>query len=281
MAERSEINVFDYLDYRALLRDYYLEQKTRRGLSYRKFSAEGGLRSPNHLKLAIDGARNLTDTSARQFAKALRLTGEARDYFLELVRFNQATTIAARNDAYSKLTGYHRYHGAQGLEQCHAAYHSTWYLPAIRELAFSPAFRADPAWIAGHLKPRISRAEAKAALDVLLELGLLVRDARGTIKLGQAVLSTGAETRGIHIANYHREMIDRAKLAIDEHDALDRDISSLTLCVGAGGLKLVKERVQRFRRELVELALLEEAPQQVIQVNFQVFPLSEVCEVTK
>ena len=60
--------------------------------------------------------------------------------------------------------------------------------------------------------------------------------------------------------------------------AEDRDISSLTLCVGDDGLRRIKERVQRFRRELLELSVLETAPRQVIQVNFQLFPVSTLCE---
>jgi hypothetical protein len=36
----------------------------------------------------------------------------------------------------------------------------------------------------------------------------------------------------------------------------------------------LKERVQRFRRELLDLSALEEDPAQVVQMNFQLFPLS-------
>jgi hypothetical protein len=36
----------------------------------------------------------------------------------------------------------------------------------------------------------------------------------------------------------------------------------------------VKQKIQRFRRELLRLALEEAGATQVIQVNFQLFPLS-------
>jgi uncharacterized protein (TIGR02147 family) len=277
MAGRSELNVFDYTDYRGYLRDYYLEQKKRRAFSFRKFSQEGGLKAPNYLKLVIDGARNLTDTTARKFAKAIRLSGEPREYFLELVRFNQAKNSAEHDEVYAKLSGFRRYHAARTLEQAHAAYHSHWYLPAIRELAAARSFKNDPGWIAAHMKPRISPSEAKRAIEILLELGFLVLNDGGGLTQGHAVLSTGPETIGLHIASYHRQMIERAKLSIDEVSARERDISSLTLCIGERNLKLIKQRIRRFRRELVELAVLDEDPSQVIQVNFQLFPLSESC----
>jgi uncharacterized protein (TIGR02147 family) len=56
--------------------------------------------------------------------------------------------------------------------------------------------------------------------------------------------------------------------------ARERDISSLTLCLGSGGLARLKERIQAFRRELLELAESEGQPSQVVQINFQLFPLT-------
>ncbi len=268
------LDVFAYLDYRAFLRDYYLEKKDRRGLSYRAFSRRAGLRSPNYLKLVIDGARNLSDEMAARFAKAIGLDGDAAEYIVELVRFNQDKSTTERNASYSRLTGFRRHQRAQPLELKHAAYHSTWYLPAIRELAARRDFREDPAWIAAALWPSITKSEAASALSTLLDLGLLTRDARGQIVQGEALVSTGAESRGLHIKNYHRMMMERAVEAMDAIPASDRDVSSLTLCLGADGLARLKERIQRFRRELLELSTLEDDPDQVVQVNFQLFPLS-------
>jgi hypothetical protein len=39
-------------------------------------------------------------------------------------------------------------------------------------------------------------------------------------------------------------------------------------------LAAFKERIQRVRRELLELSALDKNPEQVIQINFQLFPLS-------
>ena len=55
-------------------------------------------------------------------------------------------------------------------------------------------------------------------------------------------------------------------------------IAALTLCLGRDGLERFKERLRKFRRELLELSELEPDPRQVVQLNIQLFPLSEVCE---
>jgi uncharacterized protein (TIGR02147 family) len=274
MARAGSIDVFDYLDFRAFLRDVYVDGKKRRGLSYRGFSRRVGLKSPNFLKRVIDGERNLTDEMAPRFAKALALDDEASAYFVDLVRFNQARTTTQRNTHYARITGSRRYRKTRKLELADAAYHATWYLPAIRELAARGDFRDDPKWIARTLIPPIAKSDAARALQTLLDLGLLVRDATGTIRQGDALVSTGPETVGLHIANYHRAMLERAAEAIDLVAPADRDISSLTLCLGEDGLRRMKDRIQRFRRELLELSTLDDDPVQVVQVNFQLFPLS-------
>jgi uncharacterized protein (TIGR02147 family) len=272
---RGEPDVFEYLDYRAFLRDLYRERKTRgRGFSFRAFSRRAGLKSPNYLKLVMDGERNLTPPMAERFARACGLEDESAEHFVDLVGFSQAETASQRNRHYERLTSSQSYRKAHRLDLAHAAYHSTWYMPAIRELAAHPGFVADPAWIARTLYPPISRSEARRALDTLTKLGLLVTDATGRTRQGEAQLTTGPETRSLHIANYHRMMMQRAAEAIDLFPSEDRDISSLTLAMGEDGVRRLKARIQRFRRELLELSALEDGPGRVVQVNFQLFPLT-------
>jgi uncharacterized protein (TIGR02147 family) len=274
----ATVNVFDYLDHRAFLRDYYLDRKERRGQSFRSFSRRAGLGSPNYLKLVIDGHRNLTDRMAARFARAAGLSGDGADYFVELVRFNRATSTSDRADHYAKLTGFRRFQKARPLDAAFAAYHSKWYLPAVRELAARADFQPDPYWIAAVLWPSIPPADALEALKTLLSLGLLVENGEGRVVQGDVLVSTGPEVRSVIVANYHRTMLERASASIDAVPSDQRDISSLTLCLGADGLRRLKERVQRFRRELLDLSALEEDPKQVVQMNFQLFPLSRLDE---
>jgi uncharacterized protein (TIGR02147 family) len=270
---RSPIDVFGYLDYRAFLADFYKARK-HKGYSYRAFSRAAGLGAPNYLKLVIAGQRNLTPPMAARFAGACGLAGEAAEYFEHLVEFNQASTAARRNASYAKIAGFDRYRRGHKLELAQAAYHSTWYLPAIRELVTSPSFDEDPERLAALLLPAIKPNEAKSALDTLLELGLLERDPHGRLRQASAVVSTGPETVGMHIANYHAEMMRRATAAMELVPAAQRDVSSVTFCISPRGLARVKKRIQEFRRELIALVEAEPDRSQVVQLNLQLFPLS-------
>lgn len=267
------IDVFGYSDYRAFLSDLYAAKKPQ-GFSYRAFSRVARLGAPNYLKLVIIGERNLTPAMAQRFAHACGLRGEAATFFQRLVEFNQARDLKDREACYARLVAFARYRDGHKLEAAHTAYHANWYIPAIRELCASPAFVCDPAWIASVLVPPIKPQEAEKALNVLFELGLIERTEDGGARQGVAVLSTGPQTQGMHIKRYHAEMMGRATACMDLLPAAERDISSLTLCLGAKAVTRLKERIQAFRRELIDLAENETQPEQVVQVNFQVFPLS-------
>ena len=269
------IDVFDYLDYRAFLRDEYAYAKrTRRGFSHRSFSRRAGLASPNHLKRVMDGDRNLTLAMAERFATALGLRGDAAEYFLELVKLGQAKTSLERSRSYERITSFKAYRSTRTLDHAHAAYHATWYIPAVRELAARGDFRGEPKWIAARLVPSIKVSEAKAALATLLELGLLKRDDSGRVVQSEPLLTTGPEMHALHIASYHRAMMHRAAESIDLVASARRDISAVTMLAGPGGMARLKAMIQRFRRELLEMAVAEKGATQVIQVNFQIFPLS-------
>jgi len=270
---RGPIDVFRYLDYRVFLADFYRAKK-RRGFSYRAFSRSAKLGAPNYLKLVIDGERNLTKAMAVRFAQACGLQGDAADYFTRLVEFNQAPNADARNASYERLADFGRYRQAQKLELAQSAYHAKWYLPAIRELCASPHFREDPEWLASVLRPAIKPKEAKQAVELLLELGLLKRDPAGRLQQTSAVVSTGPQTHSMNIRNYHAEMMRLATQAIELVPAAERDITSLTLCLSQDGFTRLKQRIQAFRRELIEFADRETERGQALQLNFQLFPLS-------
>ena len=280
MTAAGDPQIFAYLDYRSYLRALY-ERRKGRGASYRSFARRAGLRSPNYLKLVIDGERNLSAAMAERFAKACDLPEEGQRYFAQLVAFNQARSSDARARAHAALR---RARGPSRFAQLDAAldaYHSLWYLPAIRELVSSPHFREEPRWLARQMLPPITPVEARRALAHLLELGLVVRDEHGKLRQAAATVTTGPEARSRQLKRFHRVMMDHAKSSIERIEPSERDVSSLTLCLGEHGLALVKKSIQRFRQELLEVSEMEDDGRQVVQLNFQLFPLTRAVQGPK
>jgi len=272
------VHVFEYQDYRQFLRDFYAAQKAKsRAFSHRAFSKRAGLSSSNYLGLVMKGQRDLSSEMAPRFAKACGLSKRSADFFCDLVAYCQAKTTEEKQRWHERLARFRKFRDAHRLVGEQTAYHANWYMPAVRELATLAAFEEKPSWVATALEPAISERQAKDALETLQKLGLLVRDSTGKLRQAQALVTTGPGPLGHHIFVYHHGMLDLAKRALDQLPREQRDVSSLTLCVAESTLPLLKERIREFRHELLQLAELDPKPERVVQINFQMFPLSRRC----
>ena len=268
-------DVFAFRDYRAFLRAHYAHNKQDEyGFSLRAFSKRAGLRSSNYLKLVMDGDRNLTAAVAPRFAAACGLKGQAADYFCDLVAFNQAKGADERARGYARLQRFRRYREVHRLDKAQEAYHSHWYIPAIRELCARPDFREDPKWIGRTLLPNVAPADVRDALQILQDLELLERDETGRLRQREPLIQTPDRPLGHHVVSFHRAMMERAAEALDEVPRDEREIASLTLCVSEARMRELKSELEAFRARILERYMKDETPERVVQVNFQLFPLS-------
>lgn len=281
-------DLFKYLDYRRFLKDYYREQKEKKGslFSFRSFARQAGQASPNFLKLVMDGKRNLGPDGIKCFVKALKLGKEEAAYFENLVHFNQCSTDDERNEWYKRLSASKKYREIKEIEKDYFVYFSRWYYAAIRELVLLPEFKEDPDWIARKLSPPITVKEAATALELLQKLGFLKRE-KGKLVQSEKNITTAREIISLAIANFHRQMIQRAAESIDRTRPEKRDVSSLTIALSKDKFEEAKRRIQEFRRELNVLLSEDAKPDSVgsrsdavdavYQINFQLFNLSEVA----
>lgn len=257
------------------MREFYERRKRRTsGYSLRAFSRTAGLRSPNYLKLVMDGDRNLTAEMALRFAKACDLSGEAVDYFCELVAFNQATSSEARERHYRQLRRFSRFRKAHQLDASEESYHSQWYIPVVRELLARPDFSEDPNWIAKTLLPPISPAQARRAIKVLCDLGMLQRGHDGKLVQSDPLVETPEEPLSHQVAKFHRTMMKHASDALDQVPREQREIASLTLCISEQHMGELKAELVELRQSLLQRYQPNGDAERVVQVNFQMFPLS-------
>lgn len=267
-------SVYEYIDYRAFLREHFeASKKANPHYSFRFFARRAGFSSSNFLQLVMQGKRNLGPAAVDQFAKALKLDGREAAFFADLVALDQADTLAQKNRAFERVSSNRRFRVARRLEGPLVEYLTHWFYPVVRELAARADFREDPKWIASQILPRITAEQARAALATLEQLGLLVRDG-GRLVRGDPSLTTGHEVRSLLIRAYHRQMIERAGHSIDLVPPEERDVSALTVCVRATSVADLKDRIHRFREEMLERCDSEAQAERVYQLCIQLFPLS-------
>ncbi len=269
--------IFEYMNYREFLRDYYSEKKEQHAFySYRLFSQKAGFKSPNFLKLVIEGERNLSKDSVFKFAKALNLKKKEADYFENLVFFNQSESLEEKNAYLTKLMRHRAKPGAKKMEKGEYSYYSEWYHPVIRDLVGAVNFRDNFKMLGQAVAPSISAAEAEKSVKLLLDLGFIRTDGNGTYWKTSASLTTGPVVRSVAIANYHKAMLQLASESIERFPSSQRDVESLTVSVSEETYRIMMKRASDFLlNELLPLAEADKNNERVAQVNLQIFPLSQ------
>jgi len=276
----AEVNIFDFLDYRAYLRAYYDACKRRpAGFSFRTFSKRAGLKSPNFFKLVIDGDRNLGKDTVPKFADAIGLEGDAREFFEDLVAFEQASDNNEKNRVFERIAASRRFRTARRIDGLFHDYLSHWYHPAIRELVARTDFKNDPKWLSEMLDSQVTPKEAAHSMELLLGLGLVALNAEtGRFELREPTLTTEHEVSALGAVNYHKQMLQRATVSIDTVPAALRDLAALTVCVSPKLALEVKRRIHQFREAMTELCDAETDGKVVYQLNVQWFPLTRTDE---
>lgn len=288
MDTQKKINpsVFSYLDYREYLKDFYSHKKTTTpSFSLGTFSQKAGLQARNYLKRVMDGERPLSPDLIPKFCLGLGLAAKEKIYFEALVNFNQSRDSEAKRHYFSALqqAAQNIKGSAVEIAQDQFDVFSYWFILPIRELVLLKDFEENPHYIVKKMKNKISRKEAQMALDLLLRLGLLVRDEK-TQRLKQAdpVLRYDANVVNMVVREFHKQTLDRTKDAITEDEFESWDLRSLSLAVPLSEIKNVHKLLGEFIHELnmkFSPASDGQKPslgaETVIQLNAQVIQLTK------
>jgi len=273
---------YDYLDYRRYLSEWFRAKKEANPrFSHRLFARKAGQKNPSLLHHVIEGRRNLTANTTEAFIQALGLRAREAAFFRALVRLDQAKAADERNAAWEEVSATRRFREARRIDVGAFDYLSSWWLPAIRELARRADFRADPAWLADQLRPRITVKQASAALVTLQELGLLVEDDDGALVAAEATVATPPEISRLAVLNYHQGMLARASESIERFEGSERHLLAVTLGMPASLMPELKAECNAFMERLAHLCDTATADtDRIMQLNLQLFPLTTAREET-
>jgi len=270
------VNLLEYQNYREYLKDYYNEQKkTKKYFSYRYFAKKADINASAFLYYVIEGKRNLTKKSITKISTAIGHTKEEAEYFENLVFFNQAQTIAEKSMYYSRIVEYRKSIDIKIVGEEQYEFYSKWYHSVIRELVPLIDFRNDYALLSQCLLPAITEKEARESVGLLERLGLLEVDENGLYHQTDALLSVKPDPKNSFlIEKFQLEMLLMAKRSYDTVARADRMSSSTTISISKETFDLFKAKAREFRKELLELAKLDTAPDRVYQLTINLFPLS-------
>lgn len=271
------MDVFNYSDYRVLLRDYYAEQKQKHtSFSYRVFANRAKLASPNYLKLVIEGSRRITDRNISQFVRGLKLNGWEAEYFKRLVEFQNATDPELQRHYLGELDSIKlkatRQMTLPSVSQLEIL--KSWRHLAVRELVLLDDFKNDPNWMASRLKFDVTPEQAAESFKLLLDLKFIGLE-NGRYVQRDAVMHAGGESYSKLLVDFYRQSFDLASRSLDERIPETRENGSVSLAVSKQSVQDIRRDVRRFIKEINRVYSKDTGNDEVYHLVINFFPLTQ------
>lgn len=274
-------SIFDYLDYRAFLRDWLARKREQKpSYTFGVFARQAKM-SRSALPNVLEGRREASPQTVEGIARALRMDAEERDFLVLLVALKRASSLEENGRLLRQIFAHPRYAPGQVVDTRQLEVLTSWTRIAVLEASKLPDFRADPAWLAERLRPEVQPEEVSEALEALRAEGLVAAaedEEEGSV--GPHRLHTPPEFDGIAAYRLHQSYLDAAKDALQQVHFKARNYGVLGLTVPRAAVPDLLAEVQAFVERMRELAdgYGTEADT-VVQLNVQSWVVAELGPV--
>jgi uncharacterized protein (TIGR02147 family) len=273
-------NLYEYVNYRLFLQDLLAEHKkdTEPDFSHKVILAKMGISSTGFLSNVMAGRKNLTPIQIIKLAKIIKMNKAESAYFEAMVYFTQAKVIDEKNEYFNRLVTLQKVN-LKVLDKKKMSVFSKWYYVVIRELLYFYSYNGSNPSALGHkVEPTIRHTEANQAIRYLEELGLIQKDKDGNYRQIDNAVTSGDEVKSLHLTNFQLATMELAKRAIQKIPAAERDVSVLTMTLSPDSFQMIKSELQHIRKRIAKIAVDEDKPDRVYQLNVQFFPVTKKPE---
>jgi uncharacterized protein (TIGR02147 family) len=276
--------VGNYLDFRKFLADFYayrreITKKDLRPYSYAVFSAAANIKSPNYLKLIIEGRRNLSDDMIGKFAKAMGLQKDQTEEFRMLVQFGQASDPAERN-MYLKALNEKRVNSklkSGEIDQKTWEKVPSWISWILYSLIDQKDVKFEAEALRKTLREKASVDEIQAALDSLLQSGEIVKDESGEMKKARSLMGSAEDIPVALVRKLQAELMYLGLESLFRDAATEREFGSATLAMTKQEFEELRFQLRKLRKEAQKNISVKRATSKgdrVYQLNLQLFPVT-------
>jgi uncharacterized protein (TIGR02147 family) len=270
------MHLFEHTDYRAWLKERAEELKAQKPyFSYRflatKLGVNGGL-----IARIFNGQAHLSLKHLEVICKTYGLEGVEQEYFEELLRFGRAKIQKDWERHFARMQGL-RGESFRTVADAQLEYYGAWQHNALRTLLSILPFKGQGyRRLGARLVPPLDADSTRKSLELLESLSLIEQGKDGFWKVPDRFISTGEKWQSAMIGRFQKEMIRLSGESMENIGKELRDISSLTLPFSRQFLETARERIRKFRQEMLALARECEQEDSVYQLNIQLFPLALV-----
>lgn len=274
-------DIVAYAEYRLYLKDRYEAIKARdTKFSQRYINGKAGAKSSGWISDILSGRQRLKTSQVSQVAAAFRMDARERSFLQVLVEIEKASDPEQRVAAMEKwlaLKGPRR----EIVDKDRFAFFDHWYHLVLREVLGILPFKGDYATLGAALNPPISPAQAKKAIDLMQRLGLILPQAWNRRMSDVPVLVKVPAGEAGQWNRIIKDMMKLAPAALDKYGKNERNFSALTLSLSPDGMKKAGEEIAQLRKRLLLIAEKDREQNRVYQCLFQMFPVTNVLEVSR
>ena len=279
----------DYMNYRQFLADFYRFKRqsskgSLRAYNYAVFSAAANIKSPNYLKMIIEGKRNLSEDMIGKFGKALGFMKDQTEEFRLLVHFTQATDPADRN-MYLKKLSEHRVAGklkSGEIDRKTWEKVPNWVTWIIYAMVDQEGVSYDTAALKTILRGKASEDEIEQALQTLLSSGELRRDEKtGELRKGRSLIESPEDVPVALVRKLQSQLMYLGLESLYQDQPTDREFGTLTMSLTKAEFEEIKFKLRQMRKSLHKdnsIARMKEKGERVYQLNIQLFPVTNAVE---
>ncbi len=265
--------VFDYLDYRDLLRDAYEEKKAHLPLYSYRMMAESLEVDGSYLFRVLQKELQLPARCVPRALNLLGLVGRQAEYFQLLVAYSRERKSAAKGEILEKAMSLRDVERRE-LAGGELRLFRDWWIVVVRCLLDVMGGRAVPHEIAHRMRPAITEEQVKEAFDLLLELGLVKKAGSGRLVPAQTHLTASGEQRDKAVADFQKQIMQLAQESIDRFPRERRDISTLSLAIDERAFADIRSMLRECRRQIQKRAEEAPHPDRVMQLAMAYFPVA-------
>jgi uncharacterized protein (TIGR02147 family) len=283
---KSAVNVRQFTNYRTFLVSHIQEMRTKNPRwSYGAWANRLGLKDPSSITKIVQGQREAGPEITEKFIQYFEFTEKQSQYFRDLVRLEKIRRDPRLSVLLMEKMGKEHPNAAvRILDDKAFSVISSWYCLPLREALRSRGEGAgqEPEALAKKFLFKVTPRELRQAIQSMLALGLLKRDADGRLEIAEGCLDTTEDVSSEAIKRFHEQMLSHAQSALRSVPAEDREITATTLLMSSKNMPRAKQLIRDFKHNLERL-LEEDSGDKVYQFQIQLFPLTKnlISEETK
>lgn len=268
-------NIFEYIDYRQFLTDWYKSEKENNpGFTHEYICEKLKLRTRSYFGDILKGRRSIGPEVSKRLTRLLGLSGDEVKYFRAIIGYGNPKKdddkehwfeqIVQLNNTPKKLVDKKTYQ-----------FFKNWYHTTILSYLEICNFKHDYAGAAKALYNRVSPKDVQEAIRNLKTLNLIAPDKNGCFKPTDKILTTGEAVKDELLRQYQLSNNEILHSILRKDEPHSHESSLLTVSISQKGMERIINRIRQLRKEIMSIVHKDEnSADRVYKIAIHAYPES-------